>query len=489
MFRRFVAIVLPVVVLACATVSGQEGESDKPSPPGPGSQAPRQQVMALALAPAAPAERVLRYPLLPDSLDLTPGNAAQLWLLAGMMAEEANRNIKPDEYGWFFTSKGEEAATLPKKEARQLVGRFDTCLRLADQAARRTYCQWERPPLTLQTNAVGTGLLVEVQSCRVLARFLMLRFRLELSERRFDKAIYSLQTGLTMARHFGNGGTLMEFLVGNPIARILFTGVEEWMRTPGSPDLYWSLTALPSPFLDVRSTCAYELNTIYRSFPPLRRLNLRRSGEVPTKAEVDRLVEELLTGLNNWRGRAGAAWTDKVWMLMVEARFRDRAKKYLLECGWTEDRVKAAPPMAIVLTYLLGQYDDAGDGALKWMTVPPWQGRDELVLVMKRAREAGAEINNPFMLLCPAVDKVYEGWLQTEQMIATLRTGEALRMYAAAHGGMAPAKLSDVTAVQLPIDPATGKGFDHNYAVRDGKAVLEVSLRSWNWRFGVPAGK
>jgi hypothetical protein len=484
MTHRFAALAALLFAFACATARSQEGKADKSAP----AKAARN-LRIIPLAPAAPAGRAMHYPLLPDPLDLSPGNAAQLWVTAGLMTQEEQRKLKPDAYRWFFNPKPEEEGTLPAKEAKELLARFAGPLRIADQAARRTYCDWERPPLTFQ-NMRDDGALIQSQYCRELARFLLLRFRIELSERRFEKAIYSLQTGLAMARQLGNGGTLIEFLVGNALAAIYFSGVEEWMQTTGSPDLYWSLTALPTPFLDLHATCVYELNTLYRSFPALRRLNLRRGGERLTAAEVDRAVDELLAGLGDFTGHAGPNFLDRAMLTALAAGSLESAKKYLLDRGWTEERLKAAPPLAVVMTYFVGQYDEACSDVLKWLTVPPWQGRDEAVRAANSAIAAAKANGNPLIAqLFPAIDRCYQAWLRTERLIATLRTAEALRGYAAANGGKAPAKLSDITAVPLPIDPDTGKGFDDNYAVRDGKAVLEVSPRFWVWRFEMPAGK
>jgi hypothetical protein len=486
MIHRFAAVAALWCVFTGATVRGQEGKANKPAPAASAKPGPTLRV--IPLAPAAPAERMLRYPLLPDALDLTPGNAAQLWLTAGLMTQEERRKLKPDDYRWFFNPKPEEEGTFPSKEAKELLARFSGPLRVADQAARRTYCDWERPPLTFQ-NLGDDGALIQSQYCRELARFLQLRFRLELSERRFDKAVYSLQTGLTMARHLGNAGTLVEFLVGNALAAIYFSGVEEWMQTPGSPDLYWSLTALPSPFLDLHATCVYELNTLYRSFPALRRFNLRR-GERLTASQVDHAVDELLAGWGDFTGHAGPNFMDRAALTALTAGSFENAKKYLLDRGWTEERLKAAPPLAVALTYFVGQYDEACGEVLKWLTVPPWQGRDEADKAANRAIIAAKANGNPLIAqLFPAITRCYRAWLRTERLVATLRTAEALRGYAAAHGGQAPAKLSDITAVPLPIDPETGKGFDDMYAIRDGKAVLEMSPRGWVWRFEMPAGK
>jgi hypothetical protein len=58
--------------------------------------------------------------------------------------------------------------------------------------------------------------------------------------------------------------------------------------------------------------------------------------------------------------------------------------------------------------------------------------------------------------------------------VAALQCVEVLRHYAAAHSGQLPKQLNEITGVQAPADPGTGKPFLYRY---DGaKAVLEVSV-------------
>jgi hypothetical protein len=73
--------------------------------------------------------------------------------------------------------------------------------------------------------------------------------------------------------------------------------------------------------------------------------------------------------------------------------------------------------------------------------------------------------------LVPAAHKVLMARTRLERRIAALRCIEALRLYAAAHGGQWPNHLSSVTEVPVPLDPATGRPFD--YHVADGKAYLD----------------
>jgi len=65
-------------------------------------------------------------------------------------------------------------------------------------------------------------------------------------------------------------------------------------------------------------------------------------------------------------------------------------------------------------------------------------------------------------------------WMgRLDGFVAALECIEGLRHFAACHDGRLPAQLSDITGVELPNDPATGKPFV--YRVEGSKAVLEVS--------------
>jgi hypothetical protein len=89
---------------------------------------------------------------------------------------------------------------------------------------------------------------------------------------------------------------------------------------------------------------------------------------------------------------------------------------------------------------------------------------------LKEARskqEAGTTLAS---LLLPAINKVLLAPIRVERKIAALRCVEALRMYAAAHGGKLPTSLDAVTDVPIPIDPRTGKPFE--YRLEGDKAIL-----------------
>jgi hypothetical protein len=434
---------------------------------------------------------LLKYPLLPDPVDQQSGNAAPVWVRAGLLLAEEQRKLKPGEFQWFFGTNPAAPDAVSKDEARQLLDRFAGALRLADQAARRTHCDWDRPLLTVQ-NIRDVMPSLEIQLFRPLERLIYRRFRSELREGQFDRAIYSLQTGLALARHIGTGGTLMEVLVGNAFASVMFEGVDEWVRTPGSPDLYWSLAALPSPFFDVRTMMARDLGMLHRSYPALRRLYVREGPEALKPAEAERLANEVLVDMFKMENptHTTLSTSDRLYLAVVVTNSLGAGKTHLLDNGWKKEQVASMSANEIVLRYFVAQYDEVCTDVLKWLSLPPWLAEDRLVKTDRLLREILNANHNLFLRgLFPAVLRVFQSCLRTDRQIATFRCVEALRLYSAEHGGKVPVKLADVTDVPLPIDPGTGKGFDSGYTEKDGIGVLEVTPKFWIWRYEIAERK
>ena len=112
------------------------------------------------------------------------------------------------------------------------------------------------------------------------------------------------------------------------------------------------------------------------------------------------------------------------------------------------------------------------DELMKLLNLPPWQFEPlfaELEPHIRGNKNAPALFAD---LLLPAAEKVHRAQWRLEQRLALLRHVEALRLYAAAHDGALPAKLSDIP-VPLPDDPFTGKPF--RYEVTGQTAHLRGS--------------
>jgi hypothetical protein len=440
-------------------------------------------VVPLAVKAGRAEGRALKYTLLPDPLDQTPGNAAPLWVRAGdaasVVARELstgpNKVLAPKGTPLDATSRADDKPVplkdLPKEEIRSYLAHFAGALRLADRAARLDHCDWELPPLTIQDFDLP---FEEIQHLRTLAALLQTRAMLELSESRFDDAIVTLQTGFALARDIGKGDTLIQDLVGIAVGAIMFGQVEEWEQIPGSPNLFWALTDMPAPLVNVGPAMRTELTTLYRSFPAIRDV-LRRSDKVLTEEEMNRIVAELFKDWEKIIGQDMPDWQRKLGAAGLVLKTYPGAKKYLRDHGRGDEQLDAMPAAQVVLLYFVEENDEVKDDFLKWTNVAPWQARPGMQEADKRVRDIIGTTGNPIIyMLLPAVHKVYDARVRIERNAGYLRCAEAIRDYAMTHDGKPPEKLTDVK-LPLPLDPYTGEGFDKFYSVQaDGTAVFEV---------------
>jgi hypothetical protein len=468
---------------AVAAVPAQQPGNPPAKPPEP----PR--LVKLAPPAGGPQAPALRYALLPPLADLTPGNAAPVWIRAGLTFQEEQQKVKREDFPWYF-GVAEEGKEPPPERVKAFLGNFDQALRLAEQAARCERCDWERPPPTVQ-NLTDVLPLREIQLCRGVASLLSYRCRLEMKEGQFDKAVHTLQTGFALARHVGNGNTIIESLVGIAIEAIMLGRAEELIQQPGAPNLYWALTDMPSPLVDVRHAFRVEFDTIYRSFPPLRKVT--QSGLKPmTVGEAARLVDDLMGETAKSAGgevakvaKAEGKWPEAAGALAVAAAAAAElpaARRSLTARGYPAEKVNSLPMQQAVLLFHMSRYDDLRDDLLKWLNLPPWQAHAGLEKAYAAVKASEGDLRTPLVpmlaatlpLFIPSMQKTLAAQQRIERQFAGFRCAEALRLYAAAHGGKSPAKLADVTEAPLPIDPVTGKGFDEFYSVPDGTGVLTV---------------
>jgi len=110
----------------------------------------------------------------------------------------------------------------------------------------------------------------------------------------------------------------------------------------------------------------------------------------------------------------------------------------------------------------------------KWFGVPYWQAQAGLARATEEFMRAPESNTNVLLAFVPAITRAYTSCVQADREIAAMQTIEAIRAYAAAHGGKLPQTLEDLTEQSpAPIDPMTGANFD--YTPGDGGFVLEAA--------------
>ncbi len=435
-------------------------------------------VVHFTVRPMPAPKPALKYQLLPELRELKPGNAAQNYLKCFM------------EQRYFFFTKESAAEraryqTMPLGElpVDNLLHYGGSALRQADWAARLDSLDWQALE-RIQNGGMET-LADELGPLQILAAALQVRFRVDVAGRRFDDAIGSAKTMFALGRHLGEHPTGVADLVGLWVGHLGLGALEEMMQQPGCPNLYWALTDLPCPLVDLRKGVQGDRTLVAADLRSLR------DDVSMTETEMEKLVSHLSGVMGLAREQAGQV------PLTVRARLRTlvkdpervyAARQRLVEAGFGPDLVKTFPPTQAILLDEKRDYEIQRDERMKLLAVPLWQV-DPLVGAEERVSDTGGL----FADLLPRIIKLRRAQGRLEQQIALLRHVEALRLYAAVHDGKLPAKLSDIS-VPLPVDPVTGKPFLYSVEgatahVRGGALQGDMDAPGYNVHYEVTLRK
>lgn len=449
-----------VVVLAGLPLASRAGES----------------VVKLMVQPMSAPEPALKYLLLPEVRELKPGNPAQYYLRCFM--EQRN----------FFFNKGVvaqrkryETMSLAELAAEKLgntgggggganYGRGP--LNQVDWAARLSALDWET---IARLDVEGVDLtLPELGPLRVLGSALHVRFRIEVAGRRFDRAVYTAATMFALARHLGEYPAESANSLGLSIADLAVDTLEEMVQQPGCPNLYWALTDLPCPLVEMRKGLQGGCIQVATELRPLR------EDAVMSEAELEKVVSRLSGLMGFGREQSGQAPRGLRSALSAHVKDAERVHtarerlfaarraemarrtpdkegvgdfmKRVLEMSSVRDRIEKFTPVQVILLDEKKAYEIRRDERMKLLGLAPWQ--IDALGGGKRERERGGL----FADFLPQVVQARRAQARLEQRLALLRHVEALRLYAAGHGGKLPEKLSEL-ALPLPADPFTGKSF------------------------------
>jgi hypothetical protein len=326
--------------------------------------------------------------------------------------------------------------------------------------------------------------LPELREWRQLARMLRLKSRLELAQRRFDDALNTLRLGYSMARDVGRAPTLIHGLVGIAIGSQMNQSVVDWVHA-GGPNLYWALTMLPDPLVDMRIALQQEMNL------PVQILPFLEDPEGKDWSD-EQWRDALAEGLDRLSKVSGEVFPDeegkvsrRLLMRMAAVgwllKFYPQVKQSLIDSGLDKERVDAMPVGQVVAIQVSRTCQHIYDHTFKWSFVPVWQARAGSSASQRRLREEGylvgglgsKEIIPIAGLLMPAVRSAIFATARLDRDVAALRTIEGLRAYAASHNGRWPTQFQDVQQTPIPLDPITGQPFP--FEVREGRGELLLS--------------
>lgn len=493
--RRFVvAGGLIAVAAACGIVGSSLGEAlGQKSPPGiattkPHSRPTGPQVITMTVHPSATTRPALKYRLLTPLAEQTPGDAGPLYLrvVSHSDLEKPNERVNTpygpgvlprfglglvdgeDEHGdWVGVFLDAPLDKLDSPEIRQFLGSFTTSwLPLLEIAATRESCDWALP---IREQGFAT-LLPHLNGMRSVANAISVKARLDMARGDLPAALRTLRLGFAMARALDEQAVLIQHMVGVGITALTLQTLREAAEQPTCPNLYWALADLPKPLLNVRRALEMERAVIYRNMPELRKARDGTFTDDDWRALVPRIAQVTqVTGdrkASKW-GAEGLGGFAAALVVMPQA------KAYLVNTGLTQAQVDAMSPGAVLGRYFAGTYEEAYDEILKWSNAPypvASAGRAKSEARLAELRAMGSY--NFLMTAIPAVDRATLQTLRTERQLAAMQTVEALKAYAAGHGGQLPPSLDNLEDTPAPADPTTGEPFIYKV---DGRTATLTS--------------
>ncbi len=450
-----------------------------PDPPPP---------TVISLRPAAAPVPALKLRLLPERRELVAGNAAVFYhraiemLLQKRLERQAGVPPSPpasleQTISQWITGPLRE---IPREEARKQLQLYGDILHEVELGARREVCDWG-----FERREEGISLLIpEIQEMRSLGRIVVLRARLAVLEDETDEAIRWLQTGFAMSRHIGQGPFLIQSLVGIATFSQMTRALEDLIQAPGTPSLYWALANLPRPFIDLAPAIEAERYVLERELPLLSQIETVTWSLDQARQFSDDMLRTLsgltLFSILSPGAEAGVRpprlrdLAPRLGMVAAVIKVYPEARHALLAEGRPAAQVEEMPAVQVASIYALRDYQRLRDEVFKWSNLPYWQsvgGGDE-------AMREGAGRENPLLLmfnqLLPAIHAAEWASVRSDRQLNAIECIEAIRLYAAAHGGALPPSLEAITEAPTPLDPATGKPFD--YKAGEARATLTAPV-------------
>ena len=251
-----------------------------------------------------------------------------------------------------------------------------------------------------------------------------------------------------LSRHLGEHPTEVANLVGLWLAHLTLSTIEEMVQQPKCPNLYWALTDLPAPLVDLRKGVHGEQTMVAAEFRAIR------DDSPMTEQELEALVSRLSGVISFSREQTGQAPRSVRTALRTSTRdpkSLDAARERLIQSGGKKEMLAKFPPLQIILLDQKQRYALERDERLKLLAVPVWQTTGSIA-----AGKLQGGARWPLADLLPNIDKLRAEEAELERQLALLRWVEALRLFAGGHDGKLPASRDEI-AVPLPMDPVTGK--------------------------------
>jgi hypothetical protein len=239
----------------------------------------------------------------------------------------------------------------------------------------------------------------------------------------------------------------------------------EWIRSPGSPNLYAALAEIP-PYYDSRGVIATELRFPEYTLPALKEIDRRAF----TADEAIQLAKSALAiDSRRFSGSLKDDAARRVDLAAWALQAYDESYRELTASGFSAELLDQMPVLQVALLGRWQRYQAIRDDLYKWAALAYVVDRDLALRKQNEIHQVARKTAVPFDAFLPPLGATYQARLRQHRFLSVLRAIEALRLYAARHGKW-PEALADVRDVPVPHDPVTNAPFV--YQASDNNATL-----------------
>jgi hypothetical protein len=451
---------------------------------GPSVPESKPTVIRLSVDPAAEPRPALKYSFMTPLSERKPGNAVPYYYRAilAYVSYQGRFNSGKDQPtldARLDTWAQAPLENFPRDEVRKALQGFRAFDDLRE-AVSREQCDWDWRLQDIDGPKSFEFILEEIQQSRGLARCLAVKARLEIAEGRYDDAVETFRIGNQFARDLATTPIIIPGLVGIAVAGVLDDQVHTFIAAPKSPNLYWALTELPRPLIDMRPAVEFEVRFPSRVFPFLK--DPEHAQHSPEQwAELVSQAYVTLDRLGSDRPRDDVhGWQARLLATGLALRGYTQAKRDLIAAGYDAAKIEQMPVGQVLAIDEVQQCRYIASESLKWSFLPypeGWRRQKQAESDLIRSRylnppPTSREVIPINALLLPATTSGIEAMIRRDISIAADRVIEAIRMHAALHGGKLPQTLPEISVVPVPNHPRFGTPFP--YKVEGDKATLEA---------------
>lgn len=451
-------------------------------------------VHRMTVTPAAEPVPALKYRFVVPLHERKPGNAATHYLRSfGEFSPNDRWRRITDKYGeqvydWYeYDTPVDE---LPMQEFREVAPMFQ---KLADNfiasASRCRHCDWGLHEMDLTGIEILNYRLSEAQESRAISRGLSLVSRLAIIDGRFEDAIEHIRMNYQLGQDISKQRFLVCSLIGMAEVGMANKSVIELISAADSPNLYWALSELPRPIIDMREALNLEMSFGLRMFPVL----LDAETRTHTPEEWTRLLTTMVDDFTDSLESLGNSRFPRQTILAqlgatgMSLIVYPAAKQRLIDAGKSPQEVEAMPVSQVLILDTAREFKIAADNFEKWSFVPYHRMGKVALPDFTPADGFGKLLAH---LLLPAVQAARTAQMRTQWQLDGLRVIEALRMHAAVAGEF-PSTLDEIKVVPVPPNPITQGDFV--YRLDGDTAMLELpfsdGMPGVAWRFEIQLAK